>query len=179
MSSWPLSFYQAPDREEVDMFHEYDRLITINHEARDGPVAPMPVVKSMFEVGLYMVIHGPGVPMNTHWSRTEGREVGFLQFGERLVVTEVSMDHSDGRVRALVERWDGISGWISMYSTNSMQQFVASMEGVPPCDTVGDLLRPIIRSFRESPPLAFFAWAVDPPRLSTLSPWTPMAFERF
>ena len=172
MSSWPLSFYQAPDREEVDMFHEYDRLITINHEARDGPVAPMPVVKSMFEVGLYMVIHGPGIPMNTHWSRTEGREVGFLQFGERLVVNEVSMDHSDGRVRALVQRWDGISGWISMYSTNSMQQFVASMEGVPPCDTVGDLLRPIIRSFRESPPLAFFGWAVDgPPPPPPCPPW--------
>ena len=148
----------------MDMFHEYDRLITINHEAWDGPVAPMPVVKSMFEVGLYMVIHGPGIPMNTHWSRTEGREVGFLQFGERLVVNEVSMDHSDGRVRALVERWDGISGWISMYSTGSMQQFVASMDGVPPWSRVRDLLRPLIRSFHESHwPLAFFAWAVEPP----------------
>ncbi len=143
-------------------------------------MVPMPVVKSMFEVGLYMVIHGPGIPMTTHWDRSEGRQVGFLQFGERLIVNQVPMDLADGRVRALVQRWDGYSGWISMYSTNSMQQFVASMDGVPPCSTVGDLLRPLIRSFRESPsPLAFFAWALDRPRLFTLSPWTPMAFERF
>ena len=164
MSSWPLSFYQAPDREEVDMFREYDRLITINQAARDGPVAPMPVIKSMFEVGLYMVIHGPGIPMNTHWDRSEGRQVGFLQFGEKLIVNQVPMDLSDGRVRALVQRWDGISGWISMYSTNSMQQFVASMDGVPPWSRVRDLLRPLIRFFHEvHGPLAFFAWAVEPP----------------
>ena len=172
MSSLPLSFYQAPGREEVDMFREYDRLITINQAARDGPVAPMPVIKSMFEVGLYMVIHGPGIPMTTHWDRSEGRQVGFLQFGERLIVNQVPMDLADGRVRALVQRWDGYSGWISMYSTNSMQQFVASMEGEPPCDTVADLLRPLIRTFRELPPLAFFGWAADgPPPSPPCPPW--------
>jgi hypothetical protein len=180
MSSRPtLPLWCADYRADMEVFNEYDRLININHEAMDGPLAPVPVVKTMFECGLFMVIHGPGVPMNSHWSRTDGNEVGWLQFGEKFVVTEVSMDHSGGRVRALVERCDGISGWISMYSTGSMQQFVASMDGVPPWSSARDLLRPLIRSFRESPPLAFFAWAVDPPRLSTLSPWTPMAFERF
>ena len=177
MSSWPLSFYQAPHRKDMDMFHEYDRLITINHEAWDGPVAPMPVVKVMFEVGLYMVIHGPGIPMTTHWDRSEGRQVGFLQFGERLIVNQVPIDLADGRVRALVQRWDGYSGWISMYSTNSMQQFVASMEGEPPCDTVADLLWPIIQRFRERPPLAFFGWACyereppPPPPPPSCPPW--------
>ena len=163
MSSLPLSFYQAPGREEVDMFREYDRLITINQAARDGPVAPMPVIKVMFEVGLYMVIHGPGIPMTTHWDRSEGRQVGFLQFGERLIVNQVPMDLADGRVRALVQRWDGHSGWISMFNTNTMQHFIASMEGEPPCDTVADLLWPIIQRFRERPPLAFFGWVADGP----------------
>ena len=160
----PLWGGEVPHRVDMEVFNEYDRLISINQEARDGPWAPVPVVKSMFECGLFMVIHGPGVPMNSHWSRTEGGEVGWLQFGEKFVVTEVSMDHSDGRVRALVERCDGISGWISMYSTGSMQQFVASMDGAPPWSRVRDLLRPLIRFFHEvHGPLAFFAWAVEPP----------------
>ena len=163
MSSLPLSFYQAPGREEVDLYREYDRLITANLAAREGPGGPMPVIKSRFELGLYMVIHGPGIPMTTHLDRSGGGEIGWLQFGERLIVNQVPIDLADGRVRALVQRWDGHSGWISMYNTNSMQQFIASMEGEPPCDTVADLLWPIIQRFRERPPLAFFGWVADGP----------------
>ena len=163
MSSLPLSFHQAPSREEVDLYREYDRLITANMAAREGPGVPMPVIMSRFELGLYMVIHERGIPMTTHFDRSAGAEIAWCEFGERLIVNHVSSDLVDLRVRALIQRWDGQTGWISMFNTNTMQHFIASMEGEPPCDTVADLLWPIIQRFRERPPLAFFGWVADGP----------------
>ena len=172
MPDFPLSFHQAPSREEVDLYREYDRLITANMAAREGPGGPMPVIMSRFELGLYMVIHAPGIPMTTHLDRSEGAEIAWCEFGERLIVNHVSSDLVDLRVRALIQRWDGQTGWISMFNTNTMQHFIASMEGEPPCDTVADLLWPIIQRFRERPPLAFFGWAADgPPPSPPCPPW--------
>ena len=175
MPDFPLSFHQAPSREEVDLYREYDRLITANMVAREGPGVPMPVIMSRFELGLYMVVHERGIPMTTHLDRSAGAEIAWCEFGERLIVNHVSSDLVDLRVRALIQRWDGQTGWISMFNTNTMQHFIASMEGEPPCDTVADLLGPIIQRFRERPPLAFFGWAVDgpppPPPPPPCPPW--------
>ena len=102
--------------------------------------------------------------MSSHWSREHGRDVGYLAFGERFRVTEVSMYHSGERVRGLVEKWDGCMGFISMYSTTSMQQFVVSMEGEPPWSRVRDLFPPLIRALQQ-------------PRLPCGCAPAPMAFE--
>ena len=160
MPDFPLSFHQAPSREDADLCREYDRLINANMVAREVPwVCPMPVIMSRFELGLYMVVHERGIPMSTHLDRSAGADIAMCEFGERLIVNHVSSDLVDLRVRALIQRWDGQTGWISMFNTNTMQHFIASMEGEPPCDTVADLLGPIIQRFRERPPLAFFGWA--------------------
>ena len=128
---------QAPHRRDIDAFEAYDRLIY----AIDGFDKSVPVPE--FECGIFLAMHWPGLPMSSHWSREHGGDVGFLYFGDRFVVTEVSMSHSGGRVRGLVAKVDGSTGWISMYSTRSYQQFVVSMEGEPPWSRVRDLFPPL------------------------------------
>jgi hypothetical protein len=128
---------QAPHRRDIDAFEAYDRLIY----AIDGFDKSVPVPE--FECGIFLAMHWPGLPMSSHWSREHGGDVGFLYFGDRFVVTEVSMSHSGGRVRGLVAKVDGSTGWISMYSIRSYQQFVVSMEGEPPWSRVRDLFPPL------------------------------------
>ena len=108
-----------------------------------GVSLSMSVPVPEFECGIFLAMHLPGIPMSSHWSREDGGDVGWLYFGDRFVVTEVSMSHSGGRVRGLVAKVDGSTGWISMYSTRSYQQFVVSMEGEPPWSRVRDLFPPL------------------------------------
>ena len=131
---------QVPHRRDMDAFEAYDRLIyAIDRDVASTMFVPVPA----FECGIFLAMHWPGLPMNSHWSREHGGEVGFLYFGDRFVVTEVSMSHSGGRVRGLVAKVDGSTGWISMYSIRSYQQFVVSMEGEPPWSRVRDLFPPL------------------------------------
>ena len=135
-----LRTVQVPHTPDIDAFEAYDRLIY----AIDGDVAStMSVPVPEFECGIFLAMHLPGIPMSSHWSREDGGDVGWLYFGDRFVVTEVSMSHSGGRVRGLVAKVDGSTGWISMYSTRSYQQFVVSMEGEPPWSRVRDLFPPL------------------------------------
>ena len=135
-----LRTVEVPHTRDIDAFEDYDRLIY----AIDGDVAStMSVPVPEFECGIFLAMHLPGIPMSSHWSREDGGDVGFLYFGDRFVVTEVSMSHSGGRVRGLVAKVDGSTGWISMYSTRSYQQFVVSMEGEPPWSRVRDLFPPL------------------------------------
>ena len=135
-----LRTVEVPHTRDIDAFEDYDRLIY----AIDGDVAStMSVPVPEFECGIFLAMHLPGIPMSSHWSREAGGDVGWLYFGDRFVVTEVSMSHSGGRVRGLVAKVDGSTGWISMYSTRSYQQFVVSMEGEPPWSRVRDLFPPL------------------------------------
>jgi hypothetical protein len=135
-----LRTVEVPHTRDIDAFEDYDRLIY----AIDGDVAStMSVPVPEFECGIFLAMHLPGIPMTSHWSREVGGDVGWLYFGDRFVVTEVSMSHSGGRVRGLVAKVDGSTGWISMYSTRSYQQFVVSMEGEPPWSRVRDLFPPL------------------------------------
>ena len=135
-----LRTVEVPHTRDIDAFEDYDRLIY----AIDGDVAStMSVPVPEFECGIFLAMHLPGIPMSSHWSREDGGDVGWLYFGDRFVVTEVSMSHSGGRVRGLVAKVDGSTGWISMYSTRSYQQFVVSMEGEPPWSRVRDLFPPL------------------------------------
>ena len=135
-----LRTVEVPHTRDIDAFEDYDRLIY----AIDGDVAStMSVPVPEFECGIFLAMHLPGIPMTSHWSREVGGDVGWLYFGDRFVVTEVSMSHSCGRVRGLVAKVDGSTGWISMYSTRSYQQFVVSMEGEPPWSRVRDLFPPL------------------------------------
>jgi len=102
----------------MEAFETYDRLI--NAIDRDSPLAPQPVPVPEFECGLFLVMHWPGVPMSSHWSREHGGDVGFLDLG-----------------------------FISMYNTRSFQQFVVSMEGEPPWSRVRDLFPPLIRALQQ------------------------------
>ncbi len=110
-----LRTVQVPHTRDIDAFEAYDRLIY----AIDGGASTMIVPVPEFECGIFLAMHWPGLPMSSHWSREDGGDVGWLYFGDRFVVTEVSMSHSGGRVRGLVAKVDGSTGWISMYSTRS------------------------------------------------------------
>ena len=136
-----LRIYKVIGRRDMEAFEDYDRLIhAVNLDSPSAMFVPVPE----FECGIFLVMHSPGVPMNSHWSRDHGGDVGFLYFGDRFVVTDVSMSHSGGRVRGLVAKVDGSMGWISMYNTLSFQQFVVSMEGEPPWSKVRDLFPPLL-----------------------------------
>ena len=135
-----LRTVEVPHTRDIDAFEAYRRLIY----AIDGDVASTMIVPvPEFECGIFLAMHLPGIPVSSHWSREHGGDVGWLYFGDRFVVTEVSMSHSGGRVRGLVAKVDGSTGWISMYSTRSYQQFVVSMEGEPPWSRVRDLFPPL------------------------------------
>ena len=136
-----LRAVQVPQRRDVEAFDTYNRLI--NAIDRDSPsIMLVPVPE--FECGIFLTMHRPGIPLSSHWKRDSGGDVGFLYFGDRFEVTEVSISHSDDRVRGLIARVDGSVGWISMYNIRSCQQFVVSMEGEPPWSRVRDLFPPLI-----------------------------------
>jgi len=145
-----LRTFKVPGRRDMEAFEDYDRLIhAVNFDSPSAMFVPVPE----FECGIFLVMHSPGVPMNSHWSRDHGGEVGFLYFGDRFVITEVSMSHSGGRVRGLAVNVAGITGWISMYNTRSFQQFVVSMEGKPPWSKVRDLFPPLLGRVLQLSPL--------------------------
>ena len=143
-----LRVVEVPHRRDWESFEAYDRLIhCIDQDSLSTMLVPVPE----FECGIFLTMHWPGIPLGSHWNRDSGGDVGFLYFGDRFVVTEVSMSHSGGRVRGLVAKVDGSTGWISMYNTRSCQQFVVSMEGEPPWSRVRDLFPPLIgRALRVS-----------------------------
>jgi hypothetical protein len=135
-----LRTVEVPYGRDFESFEAYDRLIdAIDQDSPSTMLVPVPE----FECGIFLTMHWPGIPMSSHWSRDCGGDVGFLYFGDRFVVTEVSMSHSGGRVRGLVAKVDGSTGWISMYNTRSCHQFVVSMEGEPPWSRVRDLFPPL------------------------------------
>jgi hypothetical protein len=111
-----------------------------------------------------MVIHSDGLLINSEWSAVEGDPRGYLQFGEIFAVVAVSPRYDDhyvspnyeaGMVRARVERWDSVWGYISVYDTGRMQHFVASMDGHPPWFRPRHLLRRLITDLQQPrPPLA-------------------------
>jgi len=143
-----LRTVEVPYGRDFESFEAYDRLI---HCIDQDWVSTMHVPVPEFECGIFLAMHWPGIPMGSHWSRDHGDDIGFLSFGDRFVVTEVSMSHLDGRVRGLIAKVDGSVGWISMYNTRCCQQFVVSMEGEPPWSRVRDLFPPLIgRALRVS-----------------------------
>ena len=136
-----LRTVEVPYGRDFDSFEAYDRLIQcIDRDTLSTMLVGVPE----FECGIFLVVHRPGIPMTSHWSRDDGSDVGFLYFGDRFVVTDVSMSHSKDRVRCLVAKVDGSTGWISMYNIRTCQQFVVSMEGEPPWSRVRDLIMPLI-----------------------------------
>ena len=143
MALRPLNADTLPNRIDLEAFEDYDRLLTVNYWAMHGPLAAVPLAVPVFEVGLFMVVHAHGLLMTSDWIREEGSPRGYLRFGERFAVLELSM-HS-GYVRARVERWDGVLGYISVYNTQAMQHFVVSMEGQPASYLPRDLLRGLSR----------------------------------
>jgi hypothetical protein len=152
----PLCADTLPNRIDMEVFEDYDRLLTMNFRAMQGPLAAVPLAVPVFEVGLFIVVHAHGLLMNSDWIRGEGGPLGYLQFGERFAVLEVSMHHEAGLVRARVENWDGVSGYISVYNMRCMQHFVVSMEGQPEGLRPRDLLRGLIDALYEPrPPLRF------------------------
>ena len=136
-----LEAAEVPRERDFGSFEAYDRLI---HCIDQDWVSTMHVPVPEFECGIFLAMHWPGIPMGSHWSRDDAGDVGFLYFGDRFEVTEVSISHSGDRVRGLIARVDGSVGWISMYNTRSCQQFVVSMEGEPPWSRVRDLFPPLI-----------------------------------
>ena len=163
-----LRAVETPHGRDMEAFETYTRLITAID--RDNPLTMLVPVPE-FECGIFLAMHWPGMPMSSHWSRDHGGDVGFLSFGDRFVVTEVSMFHSGGRVRGLCALVDGSTGWISMYNTQSFQQFVVSMEGEPPWSRVRDLFPPLIgRALQLSPFVsACESASIDGERLSDAS----------
>jgi hypothetical protein len=143
MALRPLNADTLPNRIDLEAFEDYDRLLTVNYWAMHGPLAAVPLAVPVFEVGLFMVVHAHGLLMTSDWIREEGSPRGYLQFGERFAVLELSMHF--GYVRARVERWDGVLGYISVYNTQAMQHFVVSMEGQPASYLPRDLLRGLSR----------------------------------
>jgi hypothetical protein len=156
MALRPLNADTLPNRIDLEAFEDYDRLLTVNYWAMHGPLAAVPLAVPVFdplaavplavpvfEVGLFMVVHAHGLLMTSDWIRYEGSPRGYLQFGERFAVLELSMHF--GYVRARVERWDGVLGYISVYNTQAMQHFVVSMEGQPASYLPRDLLRGLSR----------------------------------
>ena len=156
---------------DLEAFDDYERMLILHNRASEGTLAAMPMVEPEFECGLFMVIHAGGLLINSEWSDAEGGPRGYLQFGEIFAVVDVSPRYDGhyvsphyeaGRVRARVERWDGVSGYISVYNTRCMQHFVVSMDGQPPWFRPRDLLRRLIEGLHQ-------------PRLPLAAP--PMAFE--
>lgn len=143
MALRPLNADTLPNRIDLEAFEDYDRLLTVNYWAMHGPLAAVPLAVPVFEVGLFMVVHAHGLLMTSDWIREEGSPRGYLRFGERFAVLELSMHF--GYVRARVERWDGVLGYISVYNTQAMQHFVVSMEGQPASYLPRDLLRGLSR----------------------------------
>jgi hypothetical protein len=143
MALRPLNADTLPNRIDLEAFEDYDRLLTVNYWAMHGPLAAVSLAVPVFEVGLFMVVHAHGLLMTSDWIREEGSPRGYLQFGERFAVLELSMHF--GYVRARVERWDGVLGYISVYNTQAMQHFVVSMEGQPASYLPRDLLRGLSR----------------------------------
>ena len=143
MALRPLNADTLPNRIDLEAFEDYDRLLTVNYWAMHGPLAAVSLAVPVFEVGLFMVVHAHGLLMTSDWIREEGSPRGYLQFGERFAVLELSMHF--GYVRARVERWDGVLGYISVYNTQAMQHFVVSMEGQPASYLPRDLLRRLSR----------------------------------
>lgn len=143
MALRPLNADTLPNRIDLEAFEDYDRLLTVNYWAMHGPLAAVSLAVPVFEVGLFMVVHAHGLLMTSDWIRYEGSPRGYLRFGERFAVLELSMHF--GYVRARVERWDGVLGYISVYNTQAMQHFVVSMEGQPASYLPRDLLRGLSR----------------------------------
>ena len=143
MALRPLYADTTPNRIDLEAFEDYDRLVTVNVWAMHGPLAAVSLAVPVFEVGLFMVVHAHGLLMTSDWIREEGSPRGYLQFGERFAVLELAMHF--GYMRARVERWDGVVGYISVYNTQSMQHFVVSMEGQPASYLPRDLLRGLTR----------------------------------
>ena len=143
MALRPLNADTLPNRIDLEAFEDYDRLLTVNYWAMHGPLAAVSLAVPVFEVGLFMVVHAHGLLMTSDWIREEGSPRGYLRFGERFAVLELSMHF--GYVRARVERWDGVLGYISVYNTQAMQHFVVSMEGQPASYLPRDLLRGLSR----------------------------------
>jgi hypothetical protein len=159
------------NRIDFEAFEDYDRLLTLHFRSSEGTVAAVPMPEPVFECGLFMVVYGDGLLINSEWSDADGCPLGYLRFGEIFAVVELSPRYDGhyvaphyeaGRVRARVERWDGVSGYISLYNTRCMQHFAVSMDGEPPWFRPGDLLRRLIDGLQR-------------PRLPLAAP--PMAFE--
>ena len=152
------------NRSDLDASDVYERLIEEAMISMDGPDAAMPLPEPVFQCGLCMVIHSGGLLINSEWSAVEGDPRGYLQFGEIFAVVDVSPRYDGhyvsphyeaGMVRARVERWDSVWGYISVYDTRRMQHFVASMDGQPPWFRPRDLLRRLIADLQQPrPPLA-------------------------
>ena len=136
-----LRAVEVPYGRDFESFQAYGRLLEcIDHDFLSTMLVSVPE----FESGIFLAMHMPGIPMGSHWSRDHGGDIGFLSFGDRFVVTEVSTSHSGDRVRGLIAKVDGSVGWISMYNTRCCQQFVVSMEGEPPWSRVRDLFPPLL-----------------------------------
>ena len=157
----PLCADTLPNRIDMEAFEDYDRLLTMNFRAMQGPLAAVPLAVPVFEVGLFIVVHLHGLLMNSDWIRDEGGPRGYLLFGERFAVVEVSMHHGAGFVPARVERWDGVSGYINVYNLRCMQHFVVSLDGQPEGLRPRELLRGLIDVLHEprpplvAPPIVF------------------------
>jgi len=150
----PLCADTLPNRIDRDAFEDYECLLTMNFSAMQSPLAAVPLAVPVFGVGLFIVVHAHGLLVNSDWIHDEGGPRGYLQFGERFAVVDVSVHHEAGLVRARVERWDGESGYISVYNMRRMQHFVVSMEGQPEGFRPRDLLRGLIDALYEPrPPL--------------------------
>ena len=143
MALRPLYADTTPNRIDLEAFEDYDRLVTVNVWAMHGPLAAVSLAVPVFEVGLFMVVHAHGLLMTSDWIREQGSPLGYLQFGERFAVLELAMHF--GYMRARVERWDGVVGYISVYNTQSMQHVVVSMERQPASYLPRDLLRGLTR----------------------------------
>ena len=151
-------------RSDLDACDVYERVLTAAMISMDGPHAAMPMPEPVFQRGLFMVIHFGGLLINSEWSAVEGGPRGYLQFGEIFAVVDVSPRYDGhyvsphyeaGMVRARVERWDSVWGYISVYDTRRMQHFVASMDGEPLWFRPRDLLRRLITDLQQPrPPLA-------------------------
>ena len=129
------------NRSDLQAFEDYDRLLTEHFRSSEGTVAAVPMPEPVFECGLFMVVYGDGLLINSEWSDADGCPLGYLRFGEIFAVVELSPRYDGhyvaphyeaGRVRARVERWDGVSGYISVYNTRCMQHFVVSVDRQPP-----------------------------------------------
>ena len=158
-------------RSDLEAFDDYDRMLILHNRALDGTLAAVSMAEPVFERGLFMVIHARGLLMNSEWSDADGGPLGYLRFGEIFDVVELSprydghyvVPHYEaGRVRARVERWDGVSGYISVYNTRRMQHFAVPVDGEAPWFRPGHLLRQLMVGLQQ-------------PRLPLAAP--PMAFE--